>query len=551
MMKPLINTNGITAKPLRYVLYARKSSEDAEAQAKSLPDQIADCKEYAKSHGLLLVGAPIQESKSAKKSGNRPLFSQMLKDIEKGKYDAILTWHSDRLSRNSLEAGMVVDMVDNGVIKDLRFPTFEFHNDSSGKLTLNMLFALSKQYSEHLSESVQRGVDSNLEQGKSGGMPKWGYVRDEISGYYKPDKNFKMIQKGWEMVLNGSSQMEVYRYWKMHNVERSTKLSRRNKCTRSYGICESTANRIFHDPFYYGVLEQGRNAVDLRVVTPNFKPMVTEEEFNKVQELCRKGRGSYQASCYEEQRATHSKYFLPFRHLIKCSVCGHYMIPARNRGHSGKYYVNVRCHNKACTRTQNNIRMHVIMDQLYEEFGRISNKYDFSTLVDDMTEYAKKKMQDLTVEKHELLGHKTQKQRKIDDLAEKYAELDKDSPKAVKDKLKKDMADLQNDVVNIDEKIKQVEVKIANPEKLRMTIEKFSNSLNTLINRLEKGDLVEKDILVRNMVSNLEIDAQKRVIYRYKSPFNFIFEPEFSTGSPVGEPGGTRTHDTKLKRLVL
>ena len=552
MNRALINaSSGIVQKPLRYVLYARKSSEDAEAQAKSLPDQIADCKEYAKNHGLLLVGTPIQESKSAKKSGNRPLFSQMLKDIEKGKYDAILAWHPDRLSRNSLEAGMVVDMVDNGVIKDLRFPTFEFHNDSSGKLTLNMLFALSKQYSEHLSESVQRGVDSNLEQGKSGGMPKWGYVRDEISGYYKPDKNFKMIQKGWEMVLNGSSQMEVYRYWKMHNVERSTKLSRRNKRTRSYGICESTANRIFHDPFYYGVLEQGRNAVDLRVVTPNFKPMVTEEEFNRVQELCRKGRGSYQASCYEEQRATHSKYFLPFRHLIKCSVCGHYMIPARNRGHSGKYYVNVRCHNKACTRTQNNIRMYVIMDQLYEEFGRISNKYDFSTLVDDMTEYAKKKMQDLTVEKHELLGHKTQKQRKIDDLAEKYAELDKESPKAVKDKLKKDMADLQNDVINIDERIKQIESKIANPEKLRMTIEKFSNSLNSLINRLEKGDLVEKDILVRNMVSNLEIDAQKRVIYRYKSPFNFIFEPEFSTGSPVGEPGGTRTHDTKLKRLVL
>ncbi|MBQ6510346.1 hypothetical protein IJI94_00005, partial [Candidatus Saccharibacteria bacterium] len=69
------------------------------------------------------------------------------------------------------------------------------------------------------------------------------------------------------------------------------------------------------------------------------------------------------------------------------------------------------------------------------------------------------------------------------------------------------MADLQNDVVNIDERIKQIEAKIKNPEKLRMTIEKFSNSLNSLINRLEKGDLVEKDILVRNMVSNLEIDA--------------------------------------------
>ncbi len=552
MNRALINaSSGIVQKPLRYVLYVRKSSEDAEAQAKSLPDQIADCKEYANNHGLLLVGEPIQESKSAKKSGNRPLFSQMLKDIEKGKYDAILAWHPDRLSRNSLEAGMVVDMVDNGVIKDLRFPTFEFHNDSSGKLTLNMLFALSKQYSEHLSESVQRGVDSNLEQGKSGGMPKWGYIRDDVSGYYKPDKNFKMIQKGWQMILNGASQMEVYRYWKMNNVERSTKLSRRNKHVRSYGVCESTANRIFHDPFYYGILEQGRNYVDLRVVTPNFKPMVTEEEFDQVQKMFRKDRGSIQSSCYENQKATHGKYFLPFRHLIKCSVCGHYMIPARNRGHSGTYYLNYRCHNKACTRPKNNIRMHVIMDQLYEEFGRISQKYDFTEYVNAMSEYADKKMQEATVEKHELLGQKTQKQRKIDDLAEKYAELDKESPKAVKDKLKKDMADLQNDVVNIDERIKQIEAKIKNPEKLRMTIEKFSNSLNSLINRLEKGDLVEKDILVRNMVSNLEIDAQKRVIYRYKSPFNFIFEPEFSTGSPVGEPGGTRTLDTKLKRLVL
>lgn len=71
------------------------------------------------------------------------------------------------------------------------------------------------------------------------------------------------------------------------------------------------------------------------------------------------------------------------------------------------------------------------------------------------------------------------------------------------------MADLQNDVVNIDERIEQIETKIKNSKKLRMTIEKFSNSLNSLINRLEKGDLVEKDILVRNMVSNLEIDAQK------------------------------------------
>ena len=45
--------------------------------------------------------------------------------------------------------------------------------------------------------------------------------------------------------------------------------------------------------------------------------------------------------------------------------------------------------------------------------------------------------------------------------------------------------------------------------------------------------------------------CKKRVTYICKSPYNFIFEPEFFTDSINGEPGGTRTHDTKLKRLVL
>lgn len=41
-----------TAKPLCYVMYVRKFSEDAEAQAKSLPDQIATYKKYVRAKGF-------------------------------------------------------------------------------------------------------------------------------------------------------------------------------------------------------------------------------------------------------------------------------------------------------------------------------------------------------------------------------------------------------------------------------------------------------------------------------------------------------------------
>lgn len=283
----LTDIYGNNKKPLRYVIYARKSSEDVEAQAKSLPDQIADCEEYALKHHLKVVGKPIQESKSAKKSGNRPLFTQMLKDIERGKFDGIIAWHPDRLARNMLEAGMIVDMVDNDVIKDLQFPTHPFTNNASGKLNLDIQFALSKQYSEHLSESVQRGMDSNLEQGKSSGVPKWGYTRSDITGFYEPNEYFPYVQQGWKMRLEGATVAEILDYWKAHDVHRITKITRKNKTKRRIEISNKMATSIFRDPFYYGVLVQAGNSVDLRELTPNFKPMITEDEYNAIQEISR------------------------------------------------------------------------------------------------------------------------------------------------------------------------------------------------------------------------------------------------------------------------
>lgn len=85
-------------KPLRYVLYARKSSEGEDAQEKSIPDQIQYCEEYAERTELLVVKT-VEEKKSAKLSGRREKFTQILEDIANDKYDGILAYHPDRLTR--------------------------------------------------------------------------------------------------------------------------------------------------------------------------------------------------------------------------------------------------------------------------------------------------------------------------------------------------------------------------------------------------------------------------------------------------------------------
>jgi DNA invertase Pin-like site-specific DNA recombinase len=100
----------------------------------------------------------IKEKESAKEPNIRPKFRFMLDQIKKGKYDAILSWHPDRLSRNMMEAGEIIDLLDKKIIKSLKFPSFEFTNDPSGKMLLGMAFVLSKQYTDKLSTDVARGI---------------------------------------------------------------------------------------------------------------------------------------------------------------------------------------------------------------------------------------------------------------------------------------------------------------------------------------------------------------------------------------------------------
>ena len=537
-------------KPLlRYVLYARKSSEDVGSQAKSLPDQIKDCLDYAENKGIVVVET-LKESHSAKISGRRPVFSQMLKDLEAGKYDGILAWHPDRLARNSLEAGMIVDMVDSGKIKDLKFPTLEFTNDSSGKLLLNIMFAMSKQYSEHLSESVQRGVDSNLRQGKSGGMPKWGYNRDEVTGFYKPDENFELIKRGLEMYIEGYSQRDIIRFWREHDVHRMTKLTRRNKNIHRVTIynSESPIGTILSDPFYYGVLVQGGQKVDLREILPDFQPMLTEEQFEQIQALRHKIKKIPTASV----KAKDNKVFIPFRQLVKCGVCGNFMHVARSTARSGKKFLYFRCGNPECERKQKNIRAQYVLNDIYETLEALHfTKKDVEKIQNHLTDYINHRHNELIEEKLRVNAAIKAKKRRQDELSQAFIDLGSNAPAEAKKMVKEQLEECREDISALQVERGEIETKIFDPDQVQELLEELTNQLDSLVDNMKSGDSWQKDQLARNLFTNLEINNKNEVSYRWKKPLEPLVLGRLTEKSRSGDPGGTRTHDTKLKRLVL
>lgn len=64
---------------LKYVLYARKSTEDETRQVKSIGDQIDECILLANRLGITVVRPYLEEAKSAK----RPKPTNLLKDARR------------------------------------------------------------------------------------------------------------------------------------------------------------------------------------------------------------------------------------------------------------------------------------------------------------------------------------------------------------------------------------------------------------------------------------------------------------------------------------
>jgi len=86
---------------MKYVIYARKSTEDEDRQILSIEAQLVELKEFAVKEKLEIV-ASFQEAKTAKEPG-RIKFAEMLSFLEKGKAEGILSWYPDRLARNSVD----------------------------------------------------------------------------------------------------------------------------------------------------------------------------------------------------------------------------------------------------------------------------------------------------------------------------------------------------------------------------------------------------------------------------------------------------------------
>ena len=289
---------------MKYFIYCRKSTESEDRQILSLPAQQHELDEYAKKMGLEVVDRFV-ESASAYKPG-RPEFNKMLDRIEKGDADGFIVWQYNRISRNPLDAGRIVYMIDTGALKEVRTPTGVTVNSGNSKMMLGMDFLFSKKTSDDNSESVKRGNKEKILRGWSvKRYAGYKFVEDPTTGEkilaVDPER-FPLIKKAIAEVLNYKSPPRVF---DMLNGDWGYRTS---KTRRSGNRPMSISNfyKILHNDFYSGWIY----TADGQRVKGKHEAMISDRDYEKVQ-IILGGKGSTRPQTVN----------LPYRGILRCGAC--------------------------------------------------------------------------------------------------------------------------------------------------------------------------------------------------------------------------------------
>jgi len=341
---------------MKCFLYARKSTDEPDRQLLSIEAQLAELREFAHKESIRIVKM-FTESRTAKKPG-RPVFNEMMNLIEAGKAQGILSWHPDRLARNSVDGGRIIYALDTGNLKALKFPTFWFEPTPQGKFMLNIAFGQSKYYVDNLSENIRRGIRQKLRRGEFPGKPPVGYTNEpRLRTIVVHERKAPLVRKMFEAYATGRYSLKQLR-----------------DLIVSWGLLSTQGNRpaisklpkTLSNPFYRGSFRYNDELYE-----GSHELFISQELFHRVQVVL-KERGRV--------KSRHVEIF-PYLGLMRCGECGCAITAERQ-----KTYHYYRCTRKKGPCSLRFAREEVITNQLRQSMGMIALPDDWFPQMRDQIE---------------------------------------------------------------------------------------------------------------------------------------------------------------------
>ena len=472
---------------MKAYLIARVSTLD---QSDALPGQVYRLTDYANRKGYSYELFEIRES--AYKT-DRASFKQVIEKVTENQEKHIIVFDKiDRYTRNSnsKEVNLLNTLCRAGQI-ELHFPSDSlFINKSSSAqehFMLNMGVSTAQYYSDSISDNVKRRNQQKWRDGEWCGRAPIGYINMQKSDgkrWIEPHPiNAKIVHEAFEMYASGTSSLrEIARRWR-----------------EVYGLTNVHSSRIdqvLRNPFYYGDMK-----VMGKLYAHKYTPIISRALFENAKSV----REGYKITPHRWGGLP-----FPYRGLIDCTECGCQITFETKKG---KYTYG------HCTRKKNKhpvkyVNENEITKQIQDILKRVQIPEDAYIQVSDILR-----------KNHEEKKHSYHKE-----MATLESEIIKYQQR--KERVYEDHLDGKITQEFYDKKFSEFDIQLKLKQEARESLElsdddyylsvshllKLARDLPTLF---EKAEIQQKRVLLKMVVSNLELDGTL-LGWKYKKPFEIM-----------------------------
>ena len=506
---------------IKCAIYIRVSTDEQVKEGHSLEAQEERLRFFAKSQGWNIFKVYKDEGFSAKDL-NRPALKDLFYDAKLNRFDVILIYKIDRLSRKLKDLIEIVLQLDKYKIGVKSATETIDTTTPSGRLIFHQFGSFAQYERELIGERTKFGMIKRLKQGYWNTLPPYGYKL--IDGKLEVDKKeSEMVKKIFEFY--------VQKNMGIVNISRKlTETGYKPRKSKTGRWRSNTIHNILTNPIYIGKVRWGGEEAD-----GIHQAIMDKALFEFVQDKLNKRRRWTQ------------RYDSPnnFLGIVKCGLCNspmalHY--PGNEKKRKYKYYIcSQRKSFKSCH--QDYIRADILEKSLINEIKKISqHRKEIYGFVNEYKRFNLRKLKELEAKKLDVdKGLKS-----IEDEKEKLYEWviqnkptdeGKNFLNQKTEEINYKEWELKKELWNIEDRINDIQTGKVNEEIITNYLENFVK----IYDELEAG---EKKVLIESLVKEVIIKGDKEIKMTLQIPFE-----KFRVSIPAISPKGTNNRNRFILHL--
>ena len=457
--------------PAKFVwTYTRVSTKDQFDTNHSIDNQIEQAKKYAAQNGYTIAEEFGSTYESGKNDFTRTEFKKLITDVRKAKKKplAIMIFKMSRFSRSGSSAiGLLHELIHNLGVHLIEVSTGK--NTFTPRGETEIIESLIHAHKENLerAEIIRPGLERFIREGNRLGKAPRGY--DHLGSRVKDPTRHSPTQ---QLLINAEGKL-LARAWKWKLEEQEDHQIISKLAIDGLAISKQSLSAMWRKPFYCGI---NTNRFCDKAVQGNWKPLVSQSDFKKINDRLEGKRSGYTQSKIAPER--------PLQAILTCGNCsgkltGYQKIKSQNVYH---YY---KCQTKGCCSDMNANTSRIsqgLNDKFVEKLTEIS-------LPDGLTELFKQQMtltisalnQDKLNTESSIQKQIDENQKKQDNLEEKYlfgTTVSEETYQKFKLKLNDELRDLEQQLPNTHEELSNLENLIASSVDFAKNMSKYWISAN-------------------------------------------------------------------------